>query len=152
MTLIDAVMLVVGDEEKNRKEDIALLLSYLPQIEESLQNQTKSWSMLKSLELSKDKVTSLFTKEGDIRRHVNDCTVLAFIKKTYPQIVNAKRHSSTSSIAETGGISDSTVLKMEKAKYPTFSGDIYCYACFKTDFNDFVVPSNKHPKTQAYVL
>ena len=110
--------------------------------------------MLKSLELSKDKVTSLFTKEGDIRRHVNDCTFLAdaFIKKTDPQIVIAKRHSSTSSIAETGEISDSTVLKMEKAKYPTFSGDIYCYACFKTDFNDFVVPSNKHPKTQAYVL
>ena len=49
MTLIDAVMLVVGDEEKNSKEDIALLLSYLPQIEESLQNQTKSWNMLKSL-------------------------------------------------------------------------------------------------------
>ena len=96
MNLIDD-MLVVSDEERNSKDDVALVLSYLPQIEESLQNQTKSWNMFKSLELSKDKVTSLFTKEGDIRRHVNDCTVLAFIKKTYPQIVNAKRHSSTSS-------------------------------------------------------
>ena len=110
--------------------------------------------MLKSLELSKDKITSLITKEKDIRRHVNDCTVLAnaFIKRTDPQIVIAKRHSSTSSIADTSEISDSTVLKMEKAKYPTFSGDIRCYARFKTDFNDFVVPSNKDPKTQAYVL
>ena len=51
-----------------------------------------------------------------------------------------------SSIAETSEISDSTVLKMEKAKYPTFSGDIRCYARFETDFNDFVVPS------QVYVL
>ena len=87
MNLIDAMMLVdVSDEEKNSKDDVALVLSYLPQIEESLQNQTKSWNMLKSLELSKGKVTSLFPKEGEVRRHVNDCTVLAnaFIKKSDP--------------------------------------------------------------------
>ena len=41
---------------------------------------------------------------------------------------------------------------MEKAKYPTFLGDIRYYAPFMTYFNDFVVPSNKDPKTQAYVL
>ena len=109
--------------------------------------------MQKSLELTKEKVTSLFAK-GEIRRHVNDCTVLAnaFIKKSGPQVVITKSHSSTSSIAETSEISDSTVLKMEKAKYPTFSGDIHCYTRFKTDFKDFVVPSNKDPKTQAYIL
>ena len=57
--------------------------------------------MLKSLELSKEKVTSLFTKEGEVPRHVNDCTVHAnaFIKKTDPQLVITKSHSSTSSIA-----------------------------------------------------
>ena len=138
MNLIDAMMLVdVSDEEKNSKDDVALVLSYLPQIEESLQNQSKSWNMLKSLELSKDKVTSLFTK---VRRHVNDCTVLAnaFIKKTNPQVVITENHSSTSSIAETSEISDSALLEMGKAKYPAFSGDIHCYARFKTDFNDFV--------------
>ena len=130
MNLIDAMMVVVSDEEKNSKDDVALVLSYLPQIEESLQNQIKSWNMLKSLELTKEKVTSLFAKEGEVRRHVNDCTVLAnaFIKKYDPQVVITKSHSSTSSIAETSEISDSTVLKMEKAKYPTFSGDIRCYA------------------------
>ena len=153
MNLIDALMLVVNYEEKNSKDDVALVLSYLSQIEESL-NQTKSQNTLKSLELSKNKVTLLFIKEGEVWRHVNDCTVLAnaFIKKTDPQTVVAKRHSSTFSIAETSEKSDSTVLKMEKAKYPTFSGDIRCYARFKTDFNDFVVPSNKDPKTQTYVL
>ena len=58
----------------------------------------------------------------------------------------------TSSIAENSEISDSTVLKMEKAMYPIFSGDIRCYSRFKTDFNDFVVPSNKDLKTQAYMF
>ena len=41
MNLIDALMLVVNDEEKNSKDDVALVLSYLPQIEEFL-NQNKS--------------------------------------------------------------------------------------------------------------
>ena len=53
MNLIDTMMLVVSDEEKKSKDDVALVLSYLPQIEESLQNQIKSWNMLKSLELAK---------------------------------------------------------------------------------------------------
>ena len=141
-------------QKKNSKDDVALALSYLPEIEESLQNQTKSWNTLKSLELSKDKVTSLFKKEGEVSRHLNDRTVLAnaVIKITDPQVVIKKCCSSTSSIAESSEISDSTVLKMEKAKYPIFSGDIRCYSRFKTDFNDFVVPSNKDPMTQAHAL
>ena len=92
MNLIDAMMLIFSDEEKNCKDDVAPVLSYLSQIEESLQNQTKSWNMLKSLELTKEKVTSLFAKEGEVRRHLNDCTVLAnaFIKKSDPKVVITK--------------------------------------------------------------
>ena len=154
INLIDAMMLVVSDEEKNSKDDVALVLSYLPQVEESLQNIIKSWNMRKSLELSKEKVTSLFTKEGEVRRHVNDCTVLAnaFIKKTDPDVSISKGHCSAPSISSTNEVSDSKLLKMEKAKYPTFSGDIRCYARFKSDFDNFVVPCNSDSKTQAYIL
>ena len=37
--LVDAMMAVVDDVGKNSKDDAALVLSYLPQIEETLQNQ-----------------------------------------------------------------------------------------------------------------
>ena len=63
MNLIDSMLLAVSDEEKNSKEDVALVLSYLPQIQESLQNQTKSWNMLKSFEQTKETVASLFEKK-----------------------------------------------------------------------------------------
>ena len=34
MNLVDSMLLAVSNEEKNSKEDVALVLSYLPQIEE----------------------------------------------------------------------------------------------------------------------
>ena len=154
---VDTMMGIVNDADKNTRDDAALVMSHMSQVEESLQIQTKSWNALKSMELPADKMTTLFNKQHEAMKYVQDHLALAtaYVNKIDPEVMNLKTRSS-SSPSETGAQAqikdDNKMLRMEKAKYPTFSGDIRNFARFRSDFNDFVVPSHKDPKSQVYVL
>ena len=155
--IVDAMKVIVDDDARSSKEDSALVMSHLPQVEETLANLTKSWNSLKSLQLSADKLTQLFAKQHEVNTYVKDNVMLAtaFVNKVDPDSSILKPASSSSSrLSDSigGGDDVSKLLKMEKAKYPTFSGDIRTFARFKREFNDFVVPSHQDPKSQVYVL
>ena len=157
--IITAMKTIVDDENKNTKEDSVHVRSYILQIEESLQNQIKSWNTLKSLGLSTEKLGELFQKQQEIRKSVSDNIVLAtaFINKVDPEsnVLQTNTHTSSSASSVQGDASIpeyDKFFKMEKSKKPTFSGDIRGYARFKANFANFVAPTCKDEQHQVYVL
>ena len=161
LTLRDRVvtmLAIVTDPAKNDKEDATTVRSHLHQIEDLLQDQTKSWNALKVLPLTEEKRTELFATHQELRSYVSKSIVDAttYVSKIDPDSDILKRAESVTSSSSVNGDSNSNdsnrLLRLEKTKCPTFSGDIRNYARFRADFNNFVAPIYRDKANQVYVL
>ena len=137
-----AIMIeIVEDEARSTKDDAELVRTYLDQGNENLEDLFKSCTLLKSLQTDEEKLKELFTKQEQVKKHVANSVAQAtfFINKVNPEAKVPSRSFSSSSSIDLS-VDRDIHLKTEKVKNPVFSGDIRTFACFKADFNDFVVP------------
>ena len=143
------MMTIVNDVTKNSVEDVTLVQAYLQQINESMEELSKSYDTLKSKSITAARLTELFTSQETIRKHIaaNTAQAAIFIHKIVPS-------TNTNNTSTTIVSSNPSQLHLEttKAKNPVFNGDIRTYARFKSDFQNFVAPKYPSKLDQAYVM
>ena len=83
---IALMITVVDDDNRLTKDDAELVQTYLDQANENLEDFSKSWDMLKSLQTDEEKIKELFAKYEQLKKHVADSAVRAtlFINKVNP--------------------------------------------------------------------
>ena len=147
---IDAMMEVLNDDTRTTKEDGDLAEILLNEVEASLEEQIKSWNSYKAIPSDDEqKLQEIFLKETEIKNLVAERRILAhaFIKKVKPDVIVETQPSSTENRS-----ADNAMMKVERMKLPTFSGDNRSYARFKKDFADIVAPSYPNEKQLIFTL
>ena len=147
---LDAMNLFISDFTHDSKADATTARSYLTQVEESLDNSIKSWSILKQLAVTQVKRDEIFAAEETLKKVVMDGRIaaLSFISRVDPESSIDNRSVEGSDISTSG----SRHLKTEKVQNPKFSGDIRLFARFKANFQKIVVPSCTDKYQQAYII
>ena len=151
---IESMMEIANNPDNTSKDDANMLRTYLRQVEESMDDQIKSWNSCKALVLPQEKLQAIFTNEENLKKHVSDSCLIAttFLNKIDPETVVPRAESTTGSDSVVNEKFMSAV-KGEKIQNPVFDGDIRSFARFKTDFENIVVTNHSNNVTyQTYVL
>ena len=150
---------VIEDESRTADEDANLIRSYMKQGHDSLEEQTKSWNVFKSLQsVTQDELNQLFEVEEELKKLVADSCLkaTAVLNKIDPETIVPLQHSSLSSFSsvldDSASVSNKSLIWTEKMKHPTFSGDIRGFARFKSDFETIMAPSYPDKDHQVYAL
>ena len=130
-----------------------LMKSYDKRLHEIGENLNKSWNDIISLHDTERDLESvsreLNFKAMKLKIHSVHSEALVFIEKC-SEMNTLTSHTPTPVQGETS--STKTLLRPEKIKLPTFSGNIRNFTRFKKDFEKIVVPFYSNPVHQAFVL
>ena len=142
---------IVENEERNSVEDAEEVESLLKEVETALDDQIKSWNLLKSLLDEDAELENVVKKEAEMKKKVSLSRVKAqtFITKIKPK---PPPQSVNTPGLNTDALSNSDKMKVERMKLPNFSGDCRAYARFKQNFEDIVVPFYQNEKQRIFTL
>ena len=138
---------IIDDESRNSTDDKNLVLSHIKEIENFLEEQSKSWNELKRLHV-KDagRLNTVFDEESELKIYVSNHRLNAssYIGVAEAPVKLKEVNSNTSN--------KSRMLDIQKLPPPTFSGDIRNFAKFKGDFKSIIEPRYPDDTSRAYVI
>ena len=141
---------VVIDVDRIEEADKDLVKSFIIDIENAMEDTTKSWNRLKSINVKDDaKLKTIFDQEMALRSSFSTHRTPAAAFCGFDDTPSVVVKDSDSVISNN---TNNKLLDMQKVKPPTFSGDIRSFAKFRADFKMMIEPKYPDSTHQAYIL